>query len=98
MAIDDSLIRSLMRAVRTKSDQGEEEIDDLVHECIADLEIKGVYVTDYADTLFRAAAKLYCKAHYGYDADNEKYQAAYDSLADAMALSGDYRRVVLTDE
>ena len=92
MAINEELIEQLMKAVRVKSDIAEDEIADLVDSCKCELEIAGVYITREDDPLFKQAVKLYCKAHYGYDKDTEKFRAAYAALRDSMALSGDYRK------
>lgn len=93
MAIDEELIEQLAKAIRVKSEASEEEITDLVEACKKDLEIAGVYVTNENDPLCKQALKLYCKAHYGYDKDSEKFAAAYAALKDSMALSGDYKKV-----
>lgn len=90
MVFSEEYIIQLMHAVRVKSSVSKEEITDLAEACIKDLEIAGVYVTDAEDPLCRQAVKLYCKAHYGYDDDSEKFGEAYTALKDAMALSGDY--------
>lgn len=92
MAINEELIEQLMKAVRVKSDIAEDEINDLVDACKRELEIAGVYVTREDDPLFRQAVKLYCKAHYGYDKDTEKFRTSYADLRDSMALSGDYKK------
>ena len=77
MAIDEKLIQDLMWTVRTKSDKAIDEIKDLVNACKKDLEIAGVYILDDEEPLFKQVLKLYCKAHYGYDSDTEKFQSAY---------------------
>jgi len=92
MVVTSEYIKSLKRAVRTKSDEAGEEIRELVQACVKDLEIAGVYVTDLEDGLTRNAVKLYVKAHYGYDSDGTRFQDAYFSLKCAMALSGDYAK------
>ncbi len=88
--IDGVLIQELMRAVRVKSQVGADELKELSEACRADLEIAGVYVTDFDDPLPKQALKLYCKANYGYDKDSEKFRDAYAALKDSMALSGEY--------
>ena len=85
------LVKMLMDALRIKSQIASGEVSGLLAACLKDLEIAGVCITDTDDPLFRQAAKLYCKAGYGYDKDSEKFRAAYAALKDAMALSGDYR-------
>lgn len=92
MAIDDDLILKLKHAIRVMSDDADDELADLTEACLIDLKISDVYVSDQADPLFQQALKLYCKAHYGYDDDSEKFKAAYSALKDSMALSGDYRK------
>ena len=89
--MEQGLVKTLMDAVRVKSQAASEEVSGLLAACLKDLEIAGVCITDMDDPLFKQAAKLYCKANYGYDKDSEKFRAAYAALKDAMALSGDYR-------
>ena len=90
--INEELIEQLMKAVRVKSGVAEEEIVDLTESCKKELEIAGVYVTNEKDPLFKQVVKLYCKGHYGYDKDSERFRAAYVALRDSMALSGDYQK------
>ncbi len=91
--ISDELLEKLARSVRIKSESAKEEVRDLAEACILDLEIAGVYVID-EDPLCEQAIKLYCKAHYGYDEDSERFGVAYAALRDSMALSGDYPKKV----
>lgn len=90
--VNEELIKQLMKTVRVKSSISEDEITDLVNSCKKELEIAGVYVTNESDPLFKQAVKLYCKGHYGYDKDTERFREAYAALRDSMALSGDYRK------
>lgn len=92
MAIDAALMHDLVRTVRVKSDTGKEEIMELVESCKKDLEIAGIYVTDETEPLCKQAIKLYCKGHYGYDKDSERFLASYSALKDSMALSGEYKK------
>lgn len=91
MEHDGSMISELMQALRIRSQSASQEVQGLLEACVKDLGIAGVSITDLGDPLFKQAAKLYCKANFGYDADSEKFRAAYAALKDAMALSGDYR-------
>ena len=74
------LIEELKRIVR---------VQGLVEACKKEMELAGIY-GDETDPLYRQAVRLYCKSHYGYDEDTERFQAAFGSLRDAMALSGNY--------
>lgn len=88
---DMHLIEELKRFVRARSADAELELQGLVEACKKEMEIAGIY-GDETDPLYRQAIRLYCKSHYGYDEDTERFQAAFCSLRDAMALSGDYTR------
>lgn len=68
----------------------DEEIWQDVLACCADLKISGVVKTDLDDPLIQQAVKLYCKAHFGYEEDSEKFQSAYDALKASLSLSGEY--------
>lgn len=84
-------IEELKRIVRARSADAEFELEGLVASCKKEMEVAGIY-GDETDPLYRQAIRLYCKAHYGYDEDAERFQKAFDSLRDAMALSGDYAK------
>lgn len=86
---DMHLTEELKRIVRVRSADAEFELEGLVASCKKEMEVAGIY-GDETDPLYRQAIRLYCKAHYGYDEDTERFQAAFGSLRDAMALSGDY--------
>ena len=89
--METNLIQELKRIIRTKSKDAEGELKGLVESCRKELEIAGVYGSE-EDPAYRQAIRLYCKGHYGYDADAERFREAFGSLRDAMALSGDYRK------
>lgn len=70
----------------------EAEIQPLIDACKADLARVGV-VFGENNPLAQQAVVLYCKANFGYAEDPkeaERFQKAYESLRDSMALSGDF--------
>ena len=79
------LIEELKRIIRAKSEDAGLELEGLVESCKKELELSGIY-GDETDPLYRQAIRLYCKSHYGYDADTDRFQEAFSSLRDAMAL------------
>lgn len=87
--IDMLLIEELKRVVRVKSADAEFELEGLVASCKKEMELAGVY-GDETDHTYRQAIRLYCKGHYGYDDNTERFREAFASLRDAMALSGEY--------
>lgn len=84
--IDD--VRLNLRITSTAFDAA--EIQPLIDACKIDLKLSGVNVIDDSDPLTKRAVILYAKANFGYSADSEKYQKAYNMLKNSMALSGDY--------
>lgn len=79
----------LKEMLREKSSVADTEIRDLVESCVLELKLAGVQ-EKLKDPLYRQALKLYAKAHFGYDSDNEKFLKAFQNLRDSMALSGEY--------
>lgn len=87
----EELLEELKGIVRVKSHEADIEIEGLIGACMGELKIAGVH-GDTEDPLCRQAIRLYCKAHYGYDKDTERFREAFNSLRDSMALSGDYAK------
>ena len=77
--------------LRISSDVFDEaEIQPLIEAALAELRRRGVINQPAEDPLIFRAAVFYCKAHFGFDKDGTRYEAAFDKLADALALSGEY--------
>ena len=87
----EDVVEKIKERIRVKSKSSDEEVKDLIAACKKDLEMKGVY-GDEADPIYYQAIVLYCKAHYGYDEDSERFEKAYNSLRDSMYLSGNYKK------
>ena len=66
------------------------EIEPLIDAALAELRRRGVINQPAEDPLIFRAVVFYCKAHFGFDKDGTRYEAAFDKLADALALSGEY--------
>lgn len=77
--------------LRISSDVFDEaEIQPLIDAALAELRRRGVINQPAEDPLIFRAVVFYCKAHFGFDKDGSRYEAAFDKLADALALSGEY--------
>lgn len=77
--------------LRISSDVFDEaEIQPLIDAALKELERRGVVNQPAEDPLIFRAVVFYCKAHFGFDKDGTRYEAAFDKLADALALSGEY--------
>lgn len=68
----------------------DEEIWQDILACRQDLKIAGVVNADFKDPLIQQAVKLYCKAHFGYEEESEKFQRAYESLRASLSTSAEY--------
>ena len=66
------------------------EIEPLIEAALAELRRRGVINQPAEDPLIFRAVVFYCKAHFGFDKDGTRYEAAFEKLADALALSGEY--------
>lgn len=82
-----NLIRTRLRVKSTAFDEA--ELEPLIAACRADLARVGVR-TEETNPLAVQAVVLYCKGHFGFGDDSERYQRAYEALRDSMALSGEY--------
>lgn len=95
------MLNKVKNALRVKTSAFDEEIEGLIDACKADLRLVGVNVPEdkapaegekpaAGDPLIERAVLLYAKANFGFNADSEKYQKAYDLLKCALSLAGDY--------
>lgn len=66
------------------------EIEPLIEAALSELRRRGVINQPAEDPLIFRAVVFYCKAHFGFDKDGTRYEAAFEKLADALALSGEY--------
>lgn len=70
----------------------EAELLPLIDAALAELSRRGAVRQPADDPLIFRAVIFYCKAHFGFDKDGARYEAAFDKLADALALSGEYNK------
>lgn len=85
------MLEKVKLALRIKSVNLDEEIEDLIEACKIDLSVSGVRKIVEEDPLIQRAIIIYCKANFGMDNnDSEKYQKSYDLLKQSLSLCGDY--------
>ena len=89
-----ALIDDVKLVLRIKTTAYDTEITDLIAMAKVDLSVGGVEVVTDTEPLTKQAIKLYCKAHFGYDDNSEKFAEAYESLKISMALCDDYKAVI----
>ena len=85
-------LAEITRAVRVKqTPTSDEELTLLIEAALKDLSRQGAVLIDPDDPLVKLAVKHYCRAHYGYDDNTERFQEAYESLSAGIALDYEYK-------
>ena len=90
------MLEDVKRELRITNTAYDQEVLDLIEAARADLHIPQIDPLKIVDTepLIKRAIILYCKANFGLDnKDSEKYQAAYENLAERLSLSLLYKDV-----
>lgn len=83
--------------VRKTLPQFDDEVRQTLAACLLDLQNAGVGKLSVTDPLIQQAAKLYLKAHFGYDDKSEKWAQAYEYLKISLSMSSDYAGGVQID-
>lgn len=82
--------------LRITTNDFDAELTMLINSCKTDLSLAGVNNIDIADDRIKNAICLYCKANFGYREDMAKFQKAYETLRDSIALSERYSKELET--
>lgn len=83
------MVDAIKKTIRISHNGMDEEIADNIEVCRMKLTMVGVYCKNN-DKLFQKACELYVKWQCDYQGKGERYEKAFYSLRDAMALCGDY--------
>ena len=84
------LINEAKSYLRISTTSVDEEIEQTINACLADLSNAGIKKIDTDDALIRQAIKLYLKSMFGYDKEAERYAKAYEYLKISLNLSSSY--------
>lgn len=87
-----ALIDDIKNALRESGNDLNTEIQDLIDSATADLILSGIHKDKAVDTdaLIKRAITIYCKAHFGYDEQADRFQQSYNMLKSHLALSQEY--------
>lgn len=88
------MLEKIKKALRISNDIFNDEIQDLIDSALTDLELSGVVSFTETDPLIIRAVTIYCKAHFGFNDNSERFQQSYDLLKTHLSLSGDYNASV----
>ena len=92
--ISDDYLDEMIANVRVnRTATSETEVLDLIQAALNDISRQGVENIDPCDPLIKMLVRYYCRANYGYDSGEarQRFQQAYDSLSQAVALDFNYR-------
>ncbi len=96
MAIDPGLLNKIKTSIRISHTALDEDVDDNITACLADLRVVGVLAEKLdpeqeLDPLILSAVKMYCKANYTDDpAKAARFQAGYDSIKASLMMAEGY--------
>lgn len=88
---DAVLLNQVKTDLGIKNDKRNAELTAAILSAKQRLRMAGVNIVDVSDPLTAQAVKLACRAWVNFQGEAERYESAFGKLADAMALSGDYR-------
>lgn len=100
MAIDYNLLQKVKTYLRRSHDKLDEDLNDTIAACLADLKVCGVQVpasddNQEMDPLILNAVKLYCKAEDTDDpAKAAEYRRRYDTLKSCLMMAEGYREEI----
>ena len=93
------LLNKVRYALRVDGTDLDEDINDNIDACKADLKLSGVVKIKDDDPLIIQAIKTYARAYFDVDnPDHDKYVASYESLKMHLALAEEYTVEVVQDE
>lgn len=84
------MLEKLKMALRITHSELDGEIEDLKTAALLDLKRVGVEKRDEEDALIVQAVKMYVKAELDFDGKGERYRRAYEMMAQALSLCGEY--------
>ena len=84
-----TMLTELKAAMRIVHDKLDSDLQLNIDACKLDLQRVGIN-TDSLNDLLKKAIELYAKWQYDYNGKGEQYRKNYESLRDALSMSGDY--------
>lgn len=96
------MIEKIKKAIRISNASINDEVEDTIRQCYADMHRKGIKIYDddgeirdciKDDPLVLACQKNYARWQFNFENQAERYEKAYQSMSDGLSLSGDYNDV-----
>lgn len=84
------MLAKIKESLRIKHSALDGDISDQMQACMGDLKRVGISKVSEGDFLVIQAVKLYIKWQFNFEGEADRYRRAYESMRDALSLSGDY--------
>lgn len=92
------LVKEIKTALRITHNKFDDEIEQQILSCVADMRRIGIAVPlppfyEFIDEnpLIFTAVKLYCMAQFDFLSKGDQYKKGYESLRDVLSMSGTYK-------
>lgn len=95
------MLEKIKLSLRIDSDDLDEEIQDAIDSCKADLKLSGVLESKIlgGDSLILRAVKVFCKSEFSTDdREAERYRKSFQMLKDHLCLSVEYTVEVFNED
>lgn len=90
-----SLINKAKQAVRIEGNDFDDEFNDLVSACLADLKLSGIVAFKETDPLIIQAVRTYARAYFDVtNPDYDKLVNSYECIKSHLSLTEEYTTVV----
>lgn len=89
--MSNSLTNSVKEDLHIRSDAKNEQIAEAIATAKTRMRMMGVERISDADPTTAQCVKLYCRFYFNFQGEAERYFSSFEYMANAMALSGDYR-------
>ena len=91
MATDTTLVNAVKTDLGITSDRRNGDITTAIMAAEARLSMIGVETVDETDEVTVQAVKLYCRGWFNFQGDSERYEQAFEKLANAMSHAAEYQ-------
>ena len=87
-----TLVNAIKTDLGVTSSRKDSDIENAINAAKRRLSMIGVETVEEVDDLTLQAIKLYCRGWFNFQGDGERYEQAFEMLANAMSHAREYRR------
>lgn len=89
--MEETMLSAVRRDLGITSTKKDKDIEVAIAAAVRRLSMVGVELVSTSDDLTMQAVKLYCRAWFNFQGDGERYQQAFEHLANGMSHAREYR-------